>query len=57
MSKKILFTKDQILQKRKELKEKEKQYNQVVDNKPNPKVDDLASIIDWVKDILIVMKK
>lgn len=57
MDKKILFTKDQILQKRKELKEKEKQYNQIVNNKPNAKVDDLVSLIDWVKDILIVMKK
>lgn len=57
MDKKILFTKDQILQKRKELKEKEKQYNQIVNNKPNPKVDDLVSLIDWVEDILIVMKK
>lgn len=57
MKKKILFSKDELLQKAKELKKQESEYNKIVQQKPNVKRDGIEPIVDWIKDLLLVMKK
>lgn len=58
MSNKILFTKDQLIDKVKELKKRELEYNKIIQQKPNIKSPDgREAAVDWIKDILLMIKK
>lgn len=57
MKNKVMFTKDELILKAKEIKQKEKEYNQIVNQKPNVKTDSLEDVVDWFKELLTVLKK
>jgi len=57
MNNKAVFTKDEIIRKSKELKQKEQEYNRIVVQRPNVQSDNLEDIVDWFKQILLVLKK
>ena len=52
-----MFTKDELIRKAKEVKQKEKEYNQIVNEKPNIQSDNIEDVVDWFKQILIALKK
>lgn len=57
MNNKAIFTKDQIIHKAKEVKQKEKEYNHIVSQVPTVKPNNLEDVVDWFKQILLVLKK
>jgi hypothetical protein len=57
MNNKEMFTKHEIIDKANEVKLKEKEYNNVINQKPNVKSDNIEDIVDWFKQILLVLKK
>lgn len=54
---KQLYSKEEIKQTIIDLKQKEQEYNQTIAQKPNVKKDGIIDVVEWLQQLLTIMKK